>query len=73
MNPLQPSKSVKPCTSPYINDSSPQKVRTPITLDEFFPKKLFCGSQIGATHVISSTDKTKGNKGEHNPTITQQH
>ncbi|KAK4723920.1 hypothetical protein R3W88_026699 [Solanum pinnatisectum] len=47
VNQLQPSKS---------------KVRRPITLDEFFPKKFFCGSQIGATHVISSTDETKGSK-----------
>ena len=45
----------------------------PITLDELFPKTFFCGSQIGATHVISSTDETKGNEGDHNPTITQEH
>ncbi|KAG5591595.1 hypothetical protein H5410_042109 [Solanum commersonii] len=49
------------------------KVRRPITLDEFFPEKFFCGSQIGATHVISSTDETKGNKCERNLTITQEH
>ena len=42
-------------------------------MDEFFPKKFFCGSQIGATHVISSTDETKGSEGEHHPTITQEH
>ncbi|KAH0781663.1 hypothetical protein KY290_001261 [Solanum tuberosum] len=60
VNQLQPSKSVKPCTSQKINGSSSQKVRRPITLDEFFPEKFFCGSQIGATHVISSTDETKG-------------
>ncbi|KAH0642039.1 hypothetical protein KY285_032902 [Solanum tuberosum] len=30
-------------------------------------------SPIGATPVISSTDETKGSKGEHNPTITQEH
>ncbi|KAH0707716.1 hypothetical protein KY285_010750 [Solanum tuberosum] len=30
-------------------------------------------SPIGATHVISSTDETKGGKGEHNLTITQEH
>ncbi|KAK4716567.1 hypothetical protein R3W88_014905 [Solanum pinnatisectum] len=73
VNQLQPSKSIKPCTSQKINGSSSQKVRRPITLNEFFPEKFFCGSQIGATHVISSTDETKGNKGKHNPTITQEH
>ncbi|WMV08712.1 hypothetical protein MTR67_002097 [Solanum verrucosum] len=73
VNQLQPSKSVKSCTSQKINCSSSQKVRKPITLDEFFPEKFFCGSQIGATHVISSTDETKGSKCERNPTITQEH
>ncbi|KAG5576878.1 hypothetical protein H5410_057012 [Solanum commersonii] len=53
-----------------INGSSSQKVRRPITLDEFFPKKFCCSSQIGAIHVISSIDETKGSKSEHNPTIT---
>ena len=73
MNQLQPSKNVKPCTSRKINSSSSQKVQRPIIFDEFFPKKFFCGSQISATHVISSTDETKGNEGEHNPIITQEH
>ncbi|KAK4708276.1 hypothetical protein R3W88_029201 [Solanum pinnatisectum] len=62
VNQLQSSKSVKSCTSQKINGSSLQKVRRPITLDELFPEKFFCGSQIGATHVISSTDETKGSK-----------
>ncbi|KAG5621483.1 hypothetical protein H5410_006701, partial [Solanum commersonii] len=72
VNQLQPSKNVKPRTIQKINDSSSQKVRRPITLDEFFLEKIFCGSQISATHVISNTDETKESKGEHNPTITQE-
>ncbi|KAG5588048.1 hypothetical protein H5410_048482 [Solanum commersonii] len=32
-----------------------------------------CGNQIGATHVISSIDETKGSKCERNLTITQEH
>ncbi|KAG5586116.1 hypothetical protein H5410_046550 [Solanum commersonii] len=50
-----------------------QKVRKPITLDEFFPEKFPRGNQFGATHVVSSTDETKESKGEHNPAITQEH
>ena len=46
------------------------KVQSPITLDELFPEKFLYGSQIGATRVISSTDETKRNKGEHNLAIT---
>ncbi|WMV59157.1 hypothetical protein MTR67_052542 [Solanum verrucosum] len=38
-----------------------------------FLKKFFCGSQIGATHVISSTDETKRSKCERILTITQEH
>ncbi|WMV19001.1 hypothetical protein MTR67_012386 [Solanum verrucosum] len=34
-----------------------------MTSDEFFPEKFFCAIQIGATHVISSRDQTKGRKG----------
>ncbi|KAH0738024.1 hypothetical protein KY290_036729 [Solanum tuberosum] len=37
------------------------------------PNKKKCSSQFGATHVVSSTDETKESKGEHNPTITQEH
>ena len=73
MSQLQLSKSVQPCTRRKINGSLPKEVRRPITLDEFFPKKFFCGSQIVATHVISSTNETKESEGEHNPTITQEH
>ena len=42
-----------------------------LTPDEFLPEKLFCDSQIGATRVTSSTNETKGSKGENNPTIAQ--
>ncbi|KAG5630504.1 hypothetical protein H5410_002221 [Solanum commersonii] len=45
-------------------------VRIPITLDEFFPEKIFYGSQIGATYVISSTEETKERKGKRNAEIT---
>ncbi|KAK4730001.1 hypothetical protein R3W88_022989 [Solanum pinnatisectum] len=41
VNQLQPSKSVKPCTSQKINGSLSQKVRRPITLNEFFPENSF--------------------------------
>ncbi|WMV51335.1 hypothetical protein MTR67_044720 [Solanum verrucosum] len=73
VNQLQPSKSVKPCTSQKINGSLSQRVRRPITLDEFFPKKFFYDSQIGATHVVSSTDETKESKRKNHATITQEH
>ncbi|KAG5576230.1 hypothetical protein H5410_056364 [Solanum commersonii] len=55
------------------NHEENKKVRRPVTLKEFFPKKFFCGSYIGATHVISSTDEIKESKGKHNPAITQDH
>ncbi|KAH0686102.1 hypothetical protein KY284_016655 [Solanum tuberosum] len=73
VNQLQPSKSVKPCTSQKINGSLSQRVRRPITLDELFPKKFFCGSQISPTHIVSSTDEMKESKGKHNTTIPQKH
>ncbi|KAK4716455.1 hypothetical protein R3W88_014793 [Solanum pinnatisectum] len=73
VNQLQSSKSVKPCTSQKINGFLSQNVRRPITLDEFFLEKFFCGSHIGATHVVSNTYEMKENKGKHNATITQEH
>ncbi|KAG5606504.1 hypothetical protein H5410_027996 [Solanum commersonii] len=73
VNQLQSSKNVMPCTSQKIIGSLSQKVQRPITLDEFFLEKFFCGSHIGATHVVSSTYETKESKGKHNTTITQEH
>ncbi|WMV50419.1 hypothetical protein MTR67_043804, partial [Solanum verrucosum] len=73
VNQLQSSKNGKPCTSQKIKGSLSRKVRRHITLDEFFPEKFFCGSQIGTTHVVSNTYETKERKGKHNATLTQEY
>ncbi|OIT27901.1 hypothetical protein A4A49_21469 [Nicotiana attenuata] len=64
---LQPPRIIK-----SSNSALSPKFRKPITLHEFFPGKLFHGSHVGATHVVSSTDKTTESNDEPAPMKTQE-
>ncbi|KAG5615097.1 hypothetical protein H5410_014921 [Solanum commersonii] len=63
VNQLQPSKSVKPCTSQKINGSSSQKVQRPVTLDEFFSgKNSFALVKLVKHMLIPSQTKQREGK-----------